>query len=162
MRHLRFYVGRRRLKYKELSPGFLGLALRNKFNSFLGNDDESAHVDFVRFLTGDLESNAQIPKLGVIKTGSNLNSKRLKTIVLTLGLDYSGFELKEKLIDEQLLDLRNNIAHGKEQCPTLEDFEILYDETTALIRNLKDQISNAITTKAYRTRGSAEAKVQPS
>jgi hypothetical protein len=58
---------------------------------------------------------------------------------------------QEKLIDEKLLDLGNNIAHGKAQCPTIEDFEELYDETTALIRNLKDQISNAVVVNAYRS-----------
>jgi hypothetical protein len=144
------YVGRRRLKYKELCPGFLALALRNRLKTFSGNDDASAHVDFVQFLMGDLESNAHLPKLGVIKTGSNLNSKRLKVIVLTLGLDYSGFELKENLIDNQLLDSRNNIAHGRDLCPSLADFESLYQETTALLRNLKDQISNAVALRSYR------------
>ena len=90
------YVGRRRLKYTELCPGFLALALRNKLRTLSIDDDSSAHVEFVRFLASSLEGNAQIPKLGVIKTGSNLNSKRLRTIVVTLGLDYSAFELKEK------------------------------------------------------------------
>jgi hypothetical protein len=144
------YVRRRRLKYKELCPGFLALALRNRLKDLSAVDEASTHIGFVTFLVGDLESNAQLPKLGVIKAGSNLNSERLKTIVLTLGLDYSDFELKEKLIDKQLLDVRNSIAHGKEHCPSPEDFEILYQEITALLRNFKDQISNAVTLRTYR------------
>ncbi len=144
------YVGRRRLQYKELCPSFLALALRSRLNEFSSSDEASANISFVEFVLGDLESNARLPKLGVIKTGSNLNSKRLKVIVLTLGLDYSAFELKENLIDSQLLELRNNIAHGKMRCPSVADFESIYQETTGLLRIFKDQISNAITLRTYR------------
>jgi hypothetical protein len=144
------YVGRRRLRYSELSPGFLALALRNRLRLFAGTDDASAHIAFVEFVFGELHGHARLPRLGVIKTGANLNSKRLKMIVLTLGLDYSAFELKENLIDNQLLDWRNKIAHGRLFCPTQDDFELLYQETTGLLRNLKDQISNAITLGTYR------------
>jgi hypothetical protein len=127
------FVARRRLPYRELCPGLLALALRNGLTALTITDDATAHVVFVEFVLGDLGSHARLPKLGVIKTGSNLNSRRLKTIVLTLGLDYSAFELKENLIDNQLLDWRNKIAHGRFLCPTAADFGLLYHETSALL-----------------------------
>jgi len=144
------FVARRRLQYRELCPGFMALALRNELNALANSDDASAHVAFTEFVTGDLESHARLPKLGVIKTGANLNSRRLKVIVLTLGLDYSPFELKSNLIDNQLLEWRNKIAHGKFLCPTQSDFQSLYEETSALIRNFKDQIVNAVVLRTYR------------
>lgn len=143
------FVACRRLQYKQLCPGFLALALRTRLRAFASTDDVSAHVAFVEFILGDLGSHARLPKLGAIKTGANLNSQRLKAIILTLGLDYSPFELKEKLIDGQLLDWRNRIAHGKLMCPTLTDFELLYRETSDMLRNFKDQISNAVARRTY-------------
>lgn len=144
------YVARRRLRYKELSPGFLALALRNKLNVLTATDDISAHIAFVDFVSTGLQGHALLPKLGAISTGGNLNSKRLKRIVLSLGLDYSSFELKQNLIDNQLLHWRNTIAHGRLFCPKMEDYGLLYEETAILLRNFKDQISNAITLAAYR------------
>ena len=82
------FVARRRFQYKQLCPGFLALALRTRLNAFARTDDVSAHVAFVDFILGDLGSHARLPKLGAIKTGANLNSQRLKAIILTLGLDY--------------------------------------------------------------------------
>jgi len=143
------FVARRRLQYQELCAGFLSLALRTRLGTFERSDDVSAHVAFAEFILGDLESHAQLPKLGVVKTGANLNSQRFKAIVITLGLDYSPFELKGNLIDSQLLDWRNRIAHGRAMCPTVPEFELLYQETSEILRNFKDQISNAVLQKTY-------------
>jgi len=143
------YVARRRLRLRQLGPGFLALALRTRLTTFASADDASAHIAFIELVLGDLEADSQLPKLGVVKTGANLNSRRLKTIVLTLGLDYSPFQLKENLIDNQLLEWRNKIAHGKSMLPTEDDFDLLYHETTTLLRNFKDQIANAVVLKTY-------------
>jgi hypothetical protein len=143
------FVARRRPRYQDLCPGFLVLALRSRLSTLMSTEDASAHLTFVDFILNNMGSSAQLPRLGVIKTGSNLNSRRLKAIVLTLGLDYAPFELKENLIDTQLLDARNKIAHGKLLYPTYADFEHLNAEISALLRNFKDQISNAVVTRRY-------------
>jgi len=143
------YVARRRLQYRNLGPGFLALALRTRLREFSDTDDPSSHIAFIRFMVDGLETRAQLPKLGIIKTGANLNSQRLRAIILTLGLDYAPFELKENLIDNKLLHLRNNIAHGRSTVPTQGDYELLYTEISSLLRNFKDQIANAVTLKSY-------------
>jgi hypothetical protein len=144
------FVARRRLKHSELNDGFLTLALRSKLHEMGSRDDLYAHIEFVNFLYNELESRAKIPQLGMIKTGSNLTARRLKAIVLTLGLDYSPFELKENLMDAQLLDWRNKIAHGKYLCPEEADFTSLYNEVSFLLRNFKDQLVNAVLLRGYR------------
>lgn len=138
------YVAGKRLKYSELNEGFLALCLRSKLQEFAAANDASAHISFINFLSREMNSRAKIPTISIIKTGFNLSSKRLKSIVLTLGLDYSSFELKENLIDAQLLDWRNTIAHGKWICPKEDEFDMIYQETTTLLRNFKDQLTNAI------------------
>jgi hypothetical protein len=144
------FVARRRLRHTELSDGFLSLALRSRLKSFAAVNDIESHVAFVRFLLTDLPSRARIPKLGVIRTGSNLNSRRLKAIVRTLGLDYTPFELKENLLDAELLGRRNQIAHGKAICPSGADFELLYQQMTSLLREFKDQLAHAVVSRSYR------------
>ena len=91
----------------------------------------------------------------MIRTGANLNSVRLKRIVLTLGLDYAPFELKANLIDAQLLNWRNKIAHGKFIVPDSAEFETLYSEMSTMMRNFKDQLSNAVALRSYLKRSPA-------
>jgi hypothetical protein len=155
------YVGHRRLQYNDLDNGFLALALRKKLEAFASSENASNHIEFIEFLMGDLRSHAKLPKLGVIKVGNNLNSARLKVIFRTIGLDYSTFELKENLIDNQLLGWRNEIAHGQRFCPKLDEFETLYQETTGMLRNFKDQVSNAISMQAYRRKPGNSPKTKP-
>jgi hypothetical protein len=85
-----------------------------------------------------------------IKTKSNLNSLLFRDIVFTLGLDYSIYELKEQLIDAQLLAWRNSIAHGQGLYPKEADFDILFREVLEIIRNFKEQVSNAAAQRLYR------------
>ncbi len=144
------FVSVRRLSYAELAPGLLSLAMRQQLMEFGERKSIVGHIDFISFLQKDMGLRAKIPTIGVIKTGSNLNSERMRDIVLTLGLDYSAYELKANLIDKSLLDWRNTIAHGKELCPTMADFEVLYVEITKLLGLFKDQLENAVALKEYR------------
>jgi len=73
-------------------------------------------------------------------------------MTLTLGLDYAPYELKENLLDAQLLYLRNNIAHGKGLCPTEGEFESLFAEVLGLLRCFKNQIENAAALRLYEAR----------
>ena len=138
------YVAGKRLKYSDLNQGFLSLCLRSKLQEFATANEVSGHINFLNFLSFEMNSRVKIRTSSTIKTGFNLSSRRLKGIILNFGLDYSLFELKEHLIDEQLLNWRNTIAHGKWICPREDEFDHLYRETTTLLRNFKDQLSNAI------------------
>jgi hypothetical protein len=106
-------------------------------------------VAFARLILSGLTGHARIPIEGVADTGANLNSTRLKRIVLTLGLDYSAYELKEHLIDEKLLNWRNKVAHGKGLYPDEGEFSDLYQEITGLIRHFKDQVQNAAMLRSF-------------
>lgn len=144
------FVAVRRLNHDELNTGLLSLALRQRLKEFSESSSVATHIDFVSFVQQGMASRARLPQIDVISTGANLNSGRLRDIVLTLGLDYSAYELKENIIDRQLLDWRNTIAHGKSLRPTQEDFNHLYHEVTTLLRLFKDQMVNAIALKTYR------------
>jgi len=144
------FVAVRKLNYDQLATGLLSLALHQRLKELSGASSVTQHIAFVSFVQKDMSSRARLPQRGAIKTGSNLNSKRLKDIILTLGLDYSAYELKENLIDSQLLKWRNTIAHGKVLYPSQDDFNRLYGEVTVLLRIFKDQVVNAVILKTYR------------
>jgi len=144
------FVSIRRLRHCDLAPGLLALAIARELSDLVLASSAEQRLGFVNFIRSEQESRAKLPSSGAVKTGANLNSSRLRDIVLTLGLDYSPYELKANMIDSQLLAWRNSIAHGRETCPTEVDFQTLYEEITALLRTFKDQIQNAVILKQYR------------
>ena len=145
-----YYVSVRKLRHSELSKAFIALSIRSKLLALETNALSEKHQSIVEFLLAELGNAARIPVQGIIKTKSNLNSLLFKEIVCTLGLDYSNYELKEQLIDTQLLSWRNSIAHGQGLYPNEAEFDILYREVLEMIRNFKDQVSNAAALKLYR------------
>ncbi len=86
----------------------------------------------------------------IIDTESNLNSKVLKRLVATIGIDYSFFETKEKLIDDVLLKMRNQIAHGQRIAMQPEEYETIELEIRALIDHFQQLIETCVQQELYR------------
>jgi MAE_28990/MAE_18760-like HEPN len=84
-----------------------------------------------------------------IDTESNLSSTVFKEIVWCLGLDYSKFEGKEKLIDEKLLAKRNFVAHGHYPILDPDDFPVLHSEVIGMLVKFNDQLQNAAVRAQY-------------
>ena len=143
------YVASRGARLEQLSTGLLALALRGRLKEFSSHSDVEKHIGLVTMFRSKLGESAKLPTSEALTTGGNLNSERVRQIVLTLGLDYAPYELKENLLDAQLLRLRNNIAHGKGLCPTEPEFESLFTEVLDLLRCFKTQIENAAVLKLY-------------
>ena len=142
------YISKRRLPYERLKSNFVAIKIRHMigdvslFNKF---NKRKEIVDFIR--TGLNES--CILSSNTINTQSNLSSEVLREIISILDLDYSPFVTKEKLIDEQLVSNRNNIAHGRYLLMDLHDYFDLEKEILVLLSIFKDQIDNAAYLKSY-------------
>jgi hypothetical protein len=143
------YVAFRRLRYDQLSPSLLALCLRSKLRDFADSEKASHHAKFMDFLLKGMASNAVVPRANVIRTRANLSADVFKEIVILLGLNYTPYELKENLIDRQLLRWRNCIAHGQSLCPREEEFGVLLKDVANLIATFKDQVYNAAAMSAF-------------
>ena len=86
---------------------------------------------------------SQIPTENVISTNSNLNSTIFKEIMCTIGLKTDFYEQSYKMIDEVLLNMRNNIAHG-ERLENLSLDEKRYNEIHKIILELIEYFSNQV------------------
>ena len=74
-------------------------------------------------------------------------------IMETIGLDYSQYEGNFKLLDEVLLKMRNQIAHGEkpEYIDLDQDrFNEVYDKIVDMICMFSTQIMNAACLKEYK------------
>lgn len=95
----------------------------------------------------------------IVLTGSNLNYERAVAICRNLGVNWDWFGGKKIQIDEQLLALRNAIAHGDHLLrsgglvdDSLEEVEQTFENTVGLIRACKTAFENCIVQRGYLAR----------
>lgn len=143
------YVKTRRLLYSELAPNFLAYALLPRVRPAVGQRQLENMIEVVRLLRGDMRERSRISTDGV-DAGSNLSSKVLRHLTITLGLDYRPFESKAFLIDSRLLGNRNSIAHGDYMVLDAEDALELLTEIMSLMERFRDEVENAVALSRYK------------
>jgi len=143
------FVATRRLPYNRLSYNFIALAMKNKLARAAEANKTSIHTEIVEFLLSRLDERSSLPYRNAIKTAANLSSSVLQEIVNILGLDYSPFQTKEKLIDQQLLAQRNTIAHGQYLLPQRDDYSKLHEQVIQMMENFRNQIYDNAVLKKY-------------
>lgn len=142
------YVSNQKLTYDELHVCFVALTLKNKIRSFESTNKSSKHGEFIAYIINNFGNKANIPN-DIINTQSNLSSSVLEEVLISIGIDYTPYSLKNNLIDEQLLNYRNNIAHGQVLPIKKDDYVILHTEITQMIYSISDDIQNAAAQKMY-------------
>ena len=148
------YVANRKLMHRELQRNFLALEVRRNIEqtASLRSISEvsrtvAAILDSGPVRMGTLDTKA-IKE--AINTRSNLNSKVLKEILLTVGFSNRGYLSKGNLLDERLLGSRNRIAHGQRvELDALEYFE-LHGAIIELMERFKSDVELAVSAKSYR------------
>jgi hypothetical protein len=143
------FVHFQRLPYRQLARNFVALGARNHLSKASGTTKIQAHLDVVDFFLESLGDRCALPYKEGISTQSNLSSHVLRNIVATLGLDYSEFETKEKLLDELLLRQRNTIAHGEYLITTIEAYLDLYEQILQMMEAFRTQVDNAAALKRF-------------
>lgn len=144
------YVSFQGLRYQELANCFVATALKQQLLDFSATLKATQHLTFVNYL--DVYG-SEVPKFNpdlIIKTGSNLNSSILKEILTVIGITYTPYELKGHLIDEQLLNYRNSIAHGEWLAIDQSGYEFLHHEIYAMLMQIKNEIENSAAQKLYK------------
>lgn len=144
------YVASQRLTIRELKGNFVTIALRGRIDQASQAKKYSAFEELTNYIRDNQESRARIPYKNVVNTESNLSSKVLREICWCVGIDYSLYATKEKLIDSKLVARRNHVAHGEAIELSDEDFLELADEVVGLIETFRNQLENATVNESYR------------
>src|SRR5215211_1756391 len=136
------FVAMQRLTYQELSPNFVGLALKTKIDEMRRTSDAEFHTDVVQFFISNMSDRSVLPYRGAVNTKSNLSSSVFYNIICMLGLDYSLYETKEKLLDDRLVAPRNHIAHGQYLAIDEKEYIELQNHVLQMMETFRNQITN--------------------
>lgn len=143
------FVSRQQLAYNELSANFVAVGIRALLSRAAQSKRARDHNDLVAFFLTRMSDRSSIPFRSVIHTESNLSSTVFRDIVEKLGLDFSFYETKINLIDEKLVESRNNIAHGNYLLIDTEGFANLLGKVLIMMQTFRNQINNSALAKGY-------------
>ena len=144
------YVKYQGLSLNQVNTSILALSLKQRLSQFEETNKATLHVQFLDYVQSGLSDKVDFSDTYSIRTGSNLNSNILKEIYATVGLDVSYYELRFKLIDQQLLKNRNDIAHGSEPPLNKSDYNHLHREIVEMIDHVRTDLCNAVSTGLFR------------
>jgi hypothetical protein len=128
----------------------VALCLKKKINEMDNTNRFDLQTAAVDFMLEQLNERAYIPYEGIIQTKSNLSFFVFRDICTVIGIDYKKYQLKETLIDRELLQFRNSIAHGKYLSMNFNEYLEIYDKIIEMMRDIKDDILNAAATEKFK------------
>jgi len=143
------FVAMQRLSYRDLASNFVAIAIKDKLNDVMESNKTSVCIEVTDFLITKLSERSSIPYKSAINTKSNLSSQVLREITTVLGIDFSAYATKEKIIDEKLLKSRNNIAHGNYLIIDHDEYLELHNQVIEMMNLFRNHIDNSASMKSY-------------
>ena len=143
------FVARQVLTYDDLAINFVAIAMKTKLKDATETNKATVFTEVASFMLTQMNQKISLPYKDVVSTSANLSAVILREIVCLLGLDYSFYETKEVIINEQLLKRRNSIAHGEYLSLERQEYQQLHDEILAMMENFRTQVENHASQKLY-------------
>ena len=142
-------VASKRLTYEQLTPNFVALSLKGKFEQLRKAEKLTIANEIANHFCLNMGSRCALPYKKGIDTYSNLSSKVLIDILNTLGLKKNEFSTKLQFIDNKLVNPRNFIAHGENLQISDTDYLALHDEVIALLELFRTEVENSAVLEGY-------------
>jgi hypothetical protein len=156
------FVSNQKFKLNELNNSFISIALRSQLENLISSKKLSIHISLIDTFFQKSENVPIFSSSSPIRT-SNLKYEIFEDVCLMLGIDINEFHDRYKrrydrniklIIDEDLLNKRNNIAHGNFLLIDEKDFKALYDVVVnGLLYNFKELLMDCAQNKKYLKNG---------
>jgi hypothetical protein len=144
------FVANQHLCYHELTTNFIALAMKQKLEPARDSKKATIFNQVADWFLTKLHEKSHIPYKNVIQTQSNLSTAVMIEISSMLNLNTKPYLENKEIIDEKLLNSRNNIAHGKNLLIDVEDYLDLHSRIVELLNIFKNEVENAACVSKYR------------
>jgi hypothetical protein len=152
------YVGNQNCKIEELSDCFVSIVLRAEIEKLQGSKKLTIHNEVMKVFFEKKCQNAYFSSTSPIRT-SNLKYDIFEDVCILIGIDlvelHERYKQKydrniEKTINEELVDKRNNIAHGNYLSIKEKEFRELYNVVVnGLLYTFKELVMDSALNKKY-------------
>lgn len=144
------YVASLKLDTGQLSPELAAYSLRSTLKRTLDSQSSALHIEMVNGFRNSVSATSKIPtKIDAIQTKSNLSFPVLRNLLISIGLDPSLYESSSDLIDTQLVDSRNKIAHGENDYISQTEWRDLETQVVDIMESISTAIVNHAVLKNY-------------
>lgn len=146
---------RRKPPVSQASTGLLVSHVKHLLRRIEGQDDGAAE-ELVSLVRGGSQNRLRLKREELIDTGSNLRFDKLRGIYYSFSMSMEDFESKRPIIDIQLCDQRNAVAHGMYSHPDPDSIFDLYDQVFGMIESVRSNIVASLRGKEYRVNYSGD------
>ncbi len=115
----------------------------------LDSGDQAAGLEIVRLARGASSERLRVAHDKIVDTKSNLRFAVFESIMSSLNLPISDFSTKRHLIDVQLCDHRNDIAHGRANFPEASHVLELHKTVIEMMESVRDLSIGQLRSKSY-------------
>ncbi len=145
------YLSSKPLTFSQLIPELAALTLRAKISEAILAKSSAIRAELVRDIRDGATDLAKIPtSRDAVRTESNLSFKVLEDILSSVGCDAQRYAEYRDLIDDQLVNARNKIAHGENANIAQTEWEDLSTQVLWLMDDIATQLINAAALSSYR------------
>lgn len=144
------YVASLKLPVDMLSPEMAALSLRSVIQQGADTASAKLHIEMVTEFREGATARAKIPtSRDAIHTKSNLSFAVLHNILTSVGIDPTKYEYAADLINLQLVDYRNRIAHGQNDHIERSEWRDLQAQVLAIMESIANELVNRAVLKQY-------------
>lgn len=149
------YVSMRNLPLNSLKPALQALQLRNSFDTLSNTKKISQYSNVMSKYISIANNNFSVekrykpPAYKIVSTKSNPKPDTLKEILLSAGLDENIYSTKDQFIDNDLLKIRHQVAHGEHTDLNYRNFTDALSVTIDLLDITYEHIIAAVDQKLY-------------
>ncbi|WP_157868003.1 MAE_28990/MAE_18760 family HEPN-like nuclease [Erwinia billingiae] len=154
------YLNYQKILISDLQLVYVTHAMKKEIHSFSETKSVDACITFLNALFVRQSSVAEIKHENYVDTQSNLSSTVFDNIAKSIGIDTTPYKDYYPYIDENIVNARNDIAHGQKLMIDEKVFDQLADKVSNLLRMYKDDIENIVALKSYLL--VSHQKVEPS
>lgn len=144
------YLSSCKIPFSQLIPEIAALSLRAKMSEALTAKKIAMRADLIRDIRERSEDHARIPNSrDSVITESNLSYSVLADILTSVGCDVDRYAKYEDLIDDQLVNSRNKIAHGEYANIARTEWQELSSQVLWMMDDIATQLVNAAVERSY-------------
>lgn len=145
------YVGRRRLRDCDLNDGLRAFSLGPRIRRLGATREIRPVTSLINYITAGLTGTSRVPRRAFSRELTNVYAAVFRRVLHSLGLDSAAYKSElDAVIDKELVECRNHVAHGRSTCPSEKSYCDLHATVTGLLRVFNDQLQQAAIDGEYR------------